>query len=265
MATQKTVPAPKAESARSAIILLVVVLVVAGYSVLHGLQTLAYIEAKSWSRTDPWLYDIPVPLAAPAPIPDFSKSKQKPVMLKTNEWEFMVPWTEQPKQRQLASAVEFRFSSGLAVAFFDPNAQADTLADFKKSNPAAYDKFSAVYQGNPPKTNFELYRDVYSVSPDQMSPMMSVADAMRMNVLMLWKIGFGIDARPGVHSFDWPHVRGFEFGDPARGPVALRIFDDRDHQFRMLLVRSPGASGIFTQDDINFIIQTLQPIPFEER
>lgn len=256
----------KNDSARSAIILLAVVIVVAGFTVLYGLQTLTYAEAKSWARTNPWLNDVPQPLAPPALLPDFSKLKDKPELVKTSVWEFRVPWKGEPKQRTLPTAIEYRFDSGQVVDFFDPQAQSDALGEFKKLSPLAYQRFSNVFQGNEPQNNYELYRDVYSVAPSQLSPVMSQSDALRLNVLLLWKIGFGFDAQPGIHAFDWPNARGFEFGDPSKGgPVALRVFDAQDHQFRFLFVVAAGTHGSITQDDVDFVIQSLQPIPFEER
>jgi hypothetical protein len=260
--------ATEKESARSAIILLLVVLVVAGFCVRYGLQTLAWAESRYWARSNAWLNDAPQPLPAPGPVPDFSKMKEKdkPVLVKTSEWEFRVPWKGEPKQRELTNALEFRFETGQAVVFFDPQTQLDTLGQFKKLSPLEYEKLSNVFQGNPPATNYELYKDVYSASPAEMSPFMPLADAMRQNVLLLWKLAFGFDAQPGIHSFEWPNKRGFEFGDPAKGgPVALRVFDDRDHQFRFLFVETAGSNGKISQDDIDFVVQTLEPVPLEER
>lgn len=256
----------KKDSAQQAIILLLVVLAVAGYCVRYGLQTLTYVEAKLWARTDLWLNDVPEPLPTPAPLPDFSKAKDKAAWIKTSDWEFRVPWDGEPKQRKLPTAIEFQFDSGQVIAFYDPQAQADTLGQLKKLNPLDYEKLSNVFQGDIPQTNYELYRDVYSVSPVRMSPFMPLSEAMRANVMLLWKISFGVDAQPGIHSFDWQNARGFEFGDPSEGgPVALRVFDNEDRQFRLLFVTRAGTQGRFTQNDINFVIQTLRPIPFEER
>jgi len=257
---------PKKDSSREAIILLVVVLAVAGYCIRYGLQTLTYIEAKMWARTDPWLNDVPVPLPPPAPLPDLSKAKDKPTFVKTSEWEFRVPWKGEPKEVHLPTAIEFQFDSGQSITFYDPNEQADSLGQLKKLNPLNYEKLTNVFQGAIPQTNYELYRDVYSASPTQMSLFMPLSDAMRANVMLLWKISFGVDAQPGIRSFEWQKARGFEFGDPSKGgPVALRVFDNQDRQFRFLFVTRAGTQGTFTQDDVDFVIQTLQPIPFEER
>ena len=99
-----------------------------------------------------------------------------------------------------------------------------------------------------------------------MSPFLPLSDALRLNVLVLWKLSFGFDARSPLHSFDWGPERGFEFGNPATGgPVALRIFDDRDRQFRFLFTTVPGSGATLTQDDIDFVIQTLKPVPLNEQ
>jgi hypothetical protein len=48
-------------------------------------------------------------------------------------------------------------------------------------------------------------------------------------------------------------------------PVALRAFDDRSHQFRFVLATAPGSNVKITQDDIDKILQTIQPVPFVDR
>ena len=79
-------------------------------------------------------------------------------------------------------------------------------------------------------------------SPAQLSPLMDAREALRMNALLLWKLSFGFDlpADGQFYSFDRGKVRGFQFGDPAKQrPVALRVFDDRDRQYRFHSSRSP--------------------------
>jgi hypothetical protein len=91
---------------------------------------------------------------------------------------------------------------------------------------------------------------------------------LRMNALLLWKLSFGFDlpADGQFYSFDWGKVRGFQFGDSAKQrPVAVRVFDDRDRQYRFILTTAAGSTGKITQDDIDTIIQTVKPVPIEER
>jgi hypothetical protein len=125
-----------------------------------------------------------------------------------------------------------------------------------------------VFSDKPINSNYELYQAVYGASPTQLSPLMGTRDALRLNALLLWKLSFGFDlmADGQFYSFDWGKVRGFQFGDPAKQrPVALRVFDDRDRQYRFILTVAAGTSGKIAQDDIDTIVQTVQPVPIAER
>lgn len=247
--------------ARSAIILLVLVFLVAGFSVKFGLQTLTWIEAKLWASDDPWLAT--VPQARPAP-----SAPAKGSVLKAFDYEFDSPWPGSPKAVGTLTATQFRYDSGEVVVFFDPASSVDTVGAMKTSNPVDYQKFVNVFAGHPINSNYELYQAVYSSSPALLSPLMDAREALRMNALLVWKLSFGFDlpADGQFYSFDWGKVRGFQFGDPAKQrPVAVRVFDDRDRQYRFILAVAAGSAGKITQDHIDTIIQTVRPVPIEER
>lgn len=249
------------DGARSAIILLVLVFVVAGCSVKFGLQTLTWIEAKLWTSENPWLATSPQPLPAPAGAP---KSPQ----VKAYDYQFNSPWPGNPKPVGSLIATQFRYDTGQVIVFFDPESQVDTMRTIKSSNPTEYQKFANVFADKPINTNYELYRAVYSAAPAQLSPLIDTRDALRLNALLLWKLSFGFDlpADGQFYSFDWGRIRGFQFGDPAKQrPIAVRVFDDRDRQFRFILTVAPGSSGAITQDDVDNIVQTVQPVPIAER
>jgi hypothetical protein len=249
------------DGARSAIILLVLVFVVAGCSVKFGLQTLTWIEAKLWTSENPWLATSPQPLPAPAGAP---KSPQ----VKAYDYQFNSPWAGNPKPVGSLIATQFRYDTGQVIVFFDPESQVDTMRTIKSSNPTEYQKFANVFADKPINTNYELYRAVYSAAPAQLSPLMDTRDALRLNALLLWKLSFGFDlpADGQFYSFDWGRIRGFQFGDPAKQrPIAVRVFDDRDRQFRFILTVAPGSSGAITQDDVDNVVQTVQPVPIAER
>lgn len=247
--------------ARSAIILLVVVFLVAGFSVKFGLQTLTWIEAKLWTSENPWLATVPQPLQAPT-------APAKGSVLKAFDYEFDSPWPGNPKPVGSLTATQFRYDSGQVIVFFDPASSVDTLGAMKTSSPVDYQKFVTVFAGHPINSNYELYQAVYSASPAQLSPLMDTREALRMNALLLWKLSFGFDlpADGQFYSFDWGKARGFQFGDPAKQrPIAVRVFDDRDRQYRFILTTAAGSTGKITQDDIDTIVQTVKPVPIEER
>jgi hypothetical protein len=152
------------------------------------------------------------------------------------------------------------------IVFFDPEAEIDVVRQMKSSETPLYQPYQNIFGEQSPESNYALYQTVYSASPAQISPFMNRQIAFRTNVLLLWKLSFGFDMQPGIHSIELGKNRGFEFGDASGGrPVALRLFDDRDKQFRFIFTVASGSSGQFTQSDINTAVQSLQSIPILER
>ena|SRR5271154_11415 len=248
-------------SATPAIVLAVLAIVVAIFTVKFGLQTLTWIEGKMWAAQSPWLNIVPQSLPAPPLVPPGPQ-------LKAFDFEVNAPWPGNPKPIPAETNVGFRYDTGQVLVFYDPEAQLDSLRAIQNSNPLEFQRFSNVFAGKPIESNFELYRAVYGAAPSQISPFMDASDAMRMNVLLLWKLAFGLDLRSdtGFYSYDWNGIHGFQFGDPAKNvPVALRAFDDRGHQFRFILTTVPSSNAKITQNDINKILLTIQPVPFTDR
>ena len=166
------------------------------------------------------------------------------------------------------TTTQFRYDAGPVIVFFDPESQIDTVRAMKTANPTEYQKFATVFADKPIDTNFELYQGVYGSSPAQLSPLNDVREALRLNALLLWKLSFGFDLRADgqFYSFDWGKVRGFQFGDPAKErPVALRVFDEERPPVSVILTVAAGSAGKITQDDIDTIVQTVQPVPIAER
>ncbi|HWF39440.1 MAG TPA: hypothetical protein VG322_13025 [Candidatus Acidoferrales bacterium] len=260
-------------AAQSAIVLAGVVIVVAVLAVLFGLQTLVWINAKHWASLDSWLNDTPQPLSSsanalpPTPAPLDKKGKAiKPVQLRAYDYEFSPPWPGNSKLVPGDTFVQFRFGSGQVIAFLDPGAQIDVVRQMKTGETTQYNQFSNVFGDQLPNTNYDLYNIVYSASPAKISPFMHSQDAFRDNVLLLWKLSFGFDMQPGIHSIAGGMNRGFEFGDPASGkPVALRLFDQADKQARFIFTVAAGSAGAITQDDIDKIVQSFKLIPVMER
>jgi hypothetical protein len=248
-------------SSTAAIVLALVAILVAVFVVKFGLQTMTWTEGKMWASQSRWLNTVPQALPAPSAVAPGPQ-------LKAFDFEVSAPWPGNPNPAPAETHVAFRYDTGQILVFFDPAGQLDTLRSIQNGNPAEFQKFTNIFADKPVDSNFALYRAVYGAAPSQISPFMSPNDAMRANVLLLWKLSFGFDlpSDTGLYSFDWNGIHGFQFGDPAKGvPVALRAFDDRGHQFRFILATVPSSTVRINQDDINKILQTIQPVPFVER
>jgi hypothetical protein len=249
----------ESNSARNTIILMVVAIVVAAYCVAFGLQTLVWFEARHWAGANPWIKEVPQPLNSP-PV------QQGSTKLKAFNYQFDVPWDAKQKIVSDLGRMEFHFDSGPVIIFYDPESQADMLRALTSENTAEYQQFQNAFVGQSFDSNYAIYQTVYSASPAAVSPVSSLRDAIRVNQLLLWKIAFGADAMPGLQSIQFGNNRGFEFGDPSTGqPVALRIFDGRDKQFRIVFVNAAGATTKFAQADIDSAVQSLEPVPITER
>ncbi|MGC2421641.1 MAG: hypothetical protein WA405_08340 [Candidatus Acidiferrales bacterium] len=257
----------ESSGAWSAVILAAVVVLLAAFIVEFGLQTLVWVDAKHWASVNPWLRTVPQQLATvppPAgPVPAPSTAPPKTTHLKAYNYEFTVPWTSPSKLVPHPAFSEFRFDSGQVIVFFDPQSQVDILREMKSANSPEYQRLE---NGQEMDSNYALYQALYAASPAQASPFMHTSDALRLDVLLLLKLGFGFDAQGGLYFFDFGKNRGFQFGDPASGrPVVLRVFDDSDNQFRFIFTAVAGSNGQITQADINALAQSLAPVPLLER
>lgn len=251
-------PKREANSALPTILLMLAVIVAAAYCIVFGLQTLVWFEAHHWASASPWIREVPKPLSS-APVADGN------TQLQAFGFQFKVPWPGKPKSNEGPGYTEFHFESGPVVLFFDPQSQADMQSKLNGENPSEYQRFASAFGGQTFDTNYSIYKTVYNASPASVSPWGSVANATRMNQLLLWKMAFGPDAGPGLHSIQFGSNQGFEFGDPSGGrPVALRLFDGRDRQFRLVFMNSPGAKTKFSQADIDSAVQSLEPVPLAE-
>jgi hypothetical protein len=260
--------APAAEtkndgSARESILWVIVLVLVALYCLEFGLPTLLWVESREWAAANPTLAEVPQPLTPPVLS---AEAASKGTLLKAYDYQFRVPWTGKVKQTLPAATTEFRFDSGQVVVLFDPEAQLDVLRGIRTSKSQDYVNFSDVLANQNVDSNYGLFRIVYGAAPANISPFMRQSDAQRTNVLLLWKLAFGADARPGFYSFDFGANRGFQFGDPGPGrAVALRVFDTQGLQLRMIFTTAAGSTAQISQNDINLAAQTIKSVPMLER
>ena len=247
-------------SASSAIVLAIIVIGVAIYCAAYGLQTLAWYEGHHWGERKS------VARGRSAAIGGCTARRRQRKPRQSFQLRIHCSLDGQDHADSFANGRHvIRFDSGEAIFFYDPETLLDSLRQMKSASPLQYQKFVNLFVDHPIESNYGLYEAVYGAAPSQLSPIMMSRDALRMNELLIWKLGFGIDLRGGRSSFTRGPNRGFQFGDPAKGPVALRVFSDRKEQFRFIFVVTPNASGKITQNDIAGIIASFKPVPILER
>lgn len=262
-------------SARSAIILVVIIIIVAIYCTSYGLQTIQWISAHQWASANPWLKEVPQPitsLSGPATstaaadaisTPAANSHGKKPEAQSKGTdigeygYQMTVPWTSKMKETPSAGGAQFRFGTGQIVVFGDPDAQLDTVHTLRDTPGDQYMPFAPLFANGSIANNYDLYKAVYDSSPSQVSPFTNYATAQRDRILLIMKLSFGFDLAKPIYSFDFGTNKGFQFGDPAKGPVAIRVFGSHDKQFRFIFTVFSGSGGQITQTDINQAIQSL--------
>ena len=262
--------------ARSAIILVAVIIIVAVFSTSYGLQTLQWIAGHQWARQNAWLYDTPKPVPSSATGPNAGVAAIAPptaagkntkadgqsqgTELSEYGYQMNVPWTSKMKENPSAGGAEFRFATGQVVIFGDPEAQLDTVHILRDTPGEQYLPYAPLFANGEIQTNYDLYEAAYNASPSQVTPFTNYATAQRDRVLLLMKLSFGFDLAKPIYSFDFGKNRGFQFGDPASGPVALHVFDPHDKHLRFIFTVAAGSGGKITQDDINEAVQSMQSV-----
>jgi hypothetical protein len=240
----------------SAIILVIVLIGVAIYILLYGLQTLIYFDVKHWGSGDPSLYDTPRPLTVS--VPPASPTTH----LEFYGYQCEASWKGPAKTDETPDYIEIKFPTGPTVRVEQPEEQADSLKAFKGESPEQQQHIASVFGDHPFDSNYDLFAATYSASPAQVTPFKSRIDAERVNTLLIWKMTLDTELPGGTFQFDLGPLRGLQFGDPDKSPtVVLRAFNTHDRQFKIFLTRTASPGSKFTQADVNQFIATLKPIP----
>lgn len=240
----------------SAIILVIVLIAVAAYILFYGLQTLIYVEVRSWGTRDASLYVTPSTLNVTATKPASTTH------LEFYGFQCEAPWKGPAKTTETPDYVESKFPSGPIVRVESPEEQADALQSFKGESPEQQQHIANVFGAHPFDSNFDLFRAVYSASPSQVSAFLPRVDAERVSTLLDWKMSLDSQLPGGTFVFDLGRIRGLQFGDPDHSEaVILRAFTEHDRQFKILLTHLDASNFKVTQADINQIILTLKPVP----
>ena len=240
----------------SAFILLGVLMIVAGYSVFYGLQTITLLNARHWGSFEPSLYDTPHDMDL----------KSTPAAQKTHvefyNYQCDLPWKGPAETAVGEDATDFKFPSGAFVRVYLPEAQVDNLKTFKGETPEEQRRIDNMFGAHPFSSNFDLYSAIYDASPAQISAFMSRGDAQHVSALLIWKLNYDTVLPGGAFRFDAGAVRGMQFGTPEQAHVVVvRAFGVQDRQFEFLILMRAGAAAKLEQNDINLIVASLKPIP----
>jgi hypothetical protein len=259
----------------SVFILLAVLVGVSAYVLAYGLQTLLYFEARHWASSVPELAVTPqtltIPPAAAASGARSGKAGAKEAMkagsAKTSHLEFFnyeceAPWAGPAKIVNGSDFIDMKFPAGVTLRVYAPEAQVNDLQSLQGEDAVEQQRMAAVFGPHPFESNYDLYDAVYSAEPGKASAFMPRIEAEKLNSLLLWKLAFDTAMPGGIYRFESGRLRGLQFGDPEKTQsVLLRMFNERDRHFEVMITMAASASSRLTQGEIDQVIASFQPIP----
>lgn len=252
-ARQPMAVAHKEDSPRITIVLALVTLAIGIYSMVYGLQTTFYFQAHSWASRNPFLRETLQQLPSTAASPVQTKN------LSFYNLNFAAPWKGIASQKSGGAQSIMSFTSGPIIIFFDPQTEADPLETIRDGDPNLYSRYQQVFGHDLFPSTYDLYEAVYGASPSLLSPVMPRGKMDRIAALLEWKLNFGSDGASAIYSVSAAGMRGIQLGDPSRDHmVNVRLFDSRNHQYRLLFTSTKGP-GTFPQADINCVLDSITP------
>lgn len=159
-----------------------------------------------------------------------------------------VPWTD--IVRKLPGLLLFK--GGPEVVFFDPSQEADTTA--------LRDKLQKSLGENTIRSNYDIMAAEMAETPADVKLVAPLQRMARTTVLLMLKgILVGTKAVP-IYSVQMGRVRGFQVGDPRAHPddVQLRMFDQKDRPFHVMLAAGKESTSELTQTEINGIVRSMR-------
>ena len=110
-------------------------------------------------------------------------------------------------------------------------------------------------------SNYAFAKASFSMTPQRLSLFMPGMEAKR-NIQLLKIKQQHVYAKTGLYSIQTSKWHGFQTGDPSQngGSSMLFLFDDHDHEVRLIFATDKQAKTKVTQADVNRVVQTLLPV-----
>ena len=171
-----------------------------------------------------------------------------------------VPWTGVKSETADEDSAGAFFESRNYVYAHLPAEKDTPLGHFNRQTEEDRRNVEALLGPEALRSNYNFYRALFSVTPSDLSFNTPYQRLIGLRVLLTLKDMHGGDAATGLHSFETPHVKGFQLGDPGRKrTVKLLVFGTNDQFFSLSLGRREGRDAAITQDELNCIIQSIRP------
>jgi hypothetical protein len=199
--------------------------------------------------------------ATPQPLNETAASTGKGTTLSYFDCRFEVPWQEVVLEQKEGRWVDVQFKTGQAVRIFNPEelyAHDDLIARRVAGTSSIWEM--ALKEGFP-KSKYEQFKAVVSVTPAQLSPFQTKSQFARTLVLIYQKQAYfeHNPFKPEIFSFEKPGFRGFEVSGILQNmeEAILTIFDAKDKMFRVSIRGDCGLNARLSQSEIDRVIDSF--------
>ncbi len=230
-----------------------VLCLIAGW--FFGVQWFAkWVAAKSAQSS-------PVVRVVPKPLADTSVNNAPGTDESYRDYSFEVPWKDKPKVNNYgAGGSVYAFGEHMVTVYaLRPNGMIESL----KKNPQNQQNIDTLFEGDPPKTDYDFMRRILAITPDTFTWSMNKTEALRDGTLFFLKTkNVPAEAASGIFYVTTPEFRGFQFGVPESKETGVEVDLYSDQVLLKFTFRERGgAPPIIPQPDINRIVQSVRKIP----
>jgi len=245
------VPRTKRALIWSAVVAAIVVLALTW---AFGFQTATAIMVRYKSRGIPEAHEIPVPLG------DISVADTGHRRVSFGGYSFELPEDDGDDARsRRANNIEvtaFRSGNALWFSKFPPRS---FIGGIEKEMKVSASDIARSYGATAARSDYDFYAAVLNMTPEKLSPFESGRQSARDSLLLMIKLIVMPRADTGLFSIQENGWRGFQFGDPRKGPprIADELYSDAGG-VDFIFFRKNGASGAgITQARINRVLASL--------
>ncbi|MEN8149945.1 MAG: hypothetical protein ABFS86_08985 [Planctomycetota bacterium] len=229
-------------------IVLVAVLAL-GISVLLLWGARALILEFAWSQ---WA-NLPMATVVPEELTDTGVDAGEGKALEAFGCRAETPYSELARVEGTPAVATFTISNGRKVVLTDPATTLDIRQAFlgQADDERAREELVRVLGEEALASNHAFMTAVLKATPEDGRRF----DDERRIILVGLKAALAMNGETGIFSFEWPGLRGFQFGDPAKtNRVLVQAVDSKDRPLELFFV---GETEGFTQAEINRVLSTF--------
>jgi hypothetical protein len=171
------------------------------------------------------------------------------------------PWAKTTVVRDFKSISMMSFEDGPSLIMENPAAHMDMLDTAPEQERVYRDDLRVLLGDEATRSHYHYAKAELKASPEDVSFFASRRNNARVMMLLTMKSLDTPNGSTAIYDIAAPGIRGFQFGDPQKGPTRaeLLLFDGHDRALKMIFSGpGGGAKPALTQGQINAILASVK-------